>query len=216
MEISWLGHSSFKIKGKQAVVITDPFFDAHLGIKFPKIEADIVTVSHSHSDHNAANLVKGSPFVISGPGEYEVKGVSFFGIHSFHDAKQGSQRGENTIYLIEMDSLRICHLGDLGEALNDQILEEINGVDILMVPVGGFYTIDSKQAAELVNQIEPSVVIPMHFKIPQMGSEFAQMVGVENFLKEMEAENIQPLPKLVISKDELPQERQTVLLERKS
>jgi len=216
MEIYWLGHSSFRIKGKQVSLITDPFDDPQLGIKFPKVEAEIVTVSHSHNDHNAAGLVKGNPFVISGPGEYEVKGVSVFGIQTFHDQEQGKKRGENTIFLIEMDYLRVCHLGDLGEILNDQVLQEINGVDVLMIPVGGFYTIDPELAAELVAKIEPSIVIPMHFKIPKMGKAFDNLAPVEDFLKIMGVGEIQPLPKLVISKDKLPEERQIILLEMKN
>lgn len=215
MEIWYLGHSSFKIKGKQATLVTDPYQDPSLGIKFPKVEAQIVTVSHNHQDHNASWLIEGEPFVVNQPGEYEIKGVSILGFRTYHDSKQGTLRGENTIYLIEMDSLRICHLGDLGEVLKEEILEELNGVDILMVPVGGFYTIDYKQAEEIITKIEPIIVLPMHFKIPSMGPEYAQLTGIDNFLKSMGVIQIKPLPKLSVFKEKLPQERQIVLLEKK-
>jgi len=219
MEIYYLGHSSFKIKGKSVSLITDPYDFAQipgLGMKFPKAEAEIVTVSHDHADHNAADLVKGEPFVISGPGEYEVKGVTVFGIISSHNREESKVKAENTIYLIEMDGLRICHLGDLGEMLNDEKLEEINGVDILMIPVGGYYTIDPAQAVELIGKIEPSIVLPMHYKIKKMGQDFSQLATLDDFLKEIEATDLPVSPKLIISKDKIPEERQIVLLETKA
>lgn len=218
MEIYYLGHSSFRIKGKDATVVTDPYNQVKapgIGLKFPKVEAQIVTVSHLHADHNAPELVEGKPFVVSGPGEYEIKGVSIFGFPSFHDEKQGKERGANTIYLIEMDGLRICHLGDLGETLSDQKLEEIDGVDILMVPVGGFYTLGPKEASELAARIDPLIVMPMHFKTNKTGSELAKLLSIDSFLKESDVTSASPLPKLVISKDKLPEERQVVLLDTK-
>lgn len=215
MEIIYLGHSSFRIKGKEITLVTDPFADPDLGYSFPKIEAQIVTVSHDHADHNASEKINGDPFVISGPGEYEVKGVSVLGFNSFHDAKQGQERGANTIYIIEMDGLRICHLGDLGEQLNEEKLEEINGVDILMVPVGGIYTLGPKEASDLVAKIDPSLVIPMHFKTKETKGDLMKLLGLPDFLKEMAVENLTPLPKLLVSKDKLPAERQVVILERK-
>jgi L-ascorbate metabolism protein UlaG (beta-lactamase superfamily) len=220
MEICYLGHSSFKIKGKEVTLVTDPYDSTgapYLGFRFPKVEADVVTISHSHEDHNAAGLVSGNPFVISSPGEYEIKGVSVFGFSSYHDEKLGKEYGANTIYLIEMDGMRLCHLGDLGERLNDEKLEEIDGVDILMVPVGGFYTIGPKVAVELITKVEPKVVIPMHFKTEFSGSELDKLVSVAEFLKELGVEQVAPLPKFLISKDKLPQaERQIVILERKA
>lgn len=219
MEIYYLGHSAFRIKGKAASLVTDPFDPdkaSGLGIKFTKIEAEIVTLSHDHPDHNAAHLVKGEPFVISGPGEYEVKGVTIFGISSSHNREESQVKGENVVYLIEMDGLRICHLGDLGEMLNEEKLEEINGVDILMVPVGGYYTINPAQAVELIGKIEPAIVLPMHYKIKPMGQEFSQLATLEEFLKETEETNLPVFPKLVISKDKIPEERQIVLLETKT
>lgn len=215
MEITYLGHSSFRIKGKDVYLVTDPFAHPDLGFKFPKVEADIVTVSHDHRDHNAVNEIGGNPFIISGPGEYEVKGVSVFGISSFHDAKLGKERGPNTIYVIEMDGLRICHLGDLGEALSDKQLEEINGVDVLMVPIGGIWTLNPEQTLSIVSAIEPSIVLPMHFKVPGMAGEMTKLAALQDFLKLTDQANVVPVPKLVVSKDKLPEEKQFVILERK-
>lgn len=216
MEIICLGHSSFKIKSKESSLVTDPYNDPNLGFKFPKTEAGIVTVSHAHDDHQAVNLVQGEPFIITGPGEYEMKGISVFGLASNHDQDSGKKRGTNTIYLIEMEGLRICHLGDLGENLDDKKLEEIDGVDILMVPVGGFFTLDLPAVVELITKIEPLIVIPMHYRLPSMNGDYANLLKLSEFLKAMESEEKPPLPKLIISKDKLPTEREIVVLEKKS
>lgn len=215
MEITYLGHSSFKIKGKTATVVTDPY-DAKCG-KFPKdISADIVSVSHDHTDHNQIKLVEGSPFIVSGPGEYEVKGVSIVGVASWHDDSGGSQRGPNTIYVFEVDGLKVCHLGDLGHKLEEKQLEEIGSIDIAMIPVGGIYTLDVKTAAEVAKAIDPWVIIPMHYQQPGLdGAAFAKLSGVEAFLREM-GKQVAPIPKLVISRDKLPEETQVVVLERKN
>ncbi|OGY30112.1 MAG: hypothetical protein A3F35_03325 [Candidatus Woykebacteria bacterium RIFCSPHIGHO2_12_FULL_45_10] len=214
MDISWLGHASFKLKGKAATVVTDPF-DERVGFKFPKTEADIVTVSHGHFDHNAASAVGGEPFVIDGPGEYEIKAVSVIGVESFHDEKKGAERGKNTLFNIQMEGVNIAHLGDLGqEALTTEQIEELGNVDILLIPVGGYYTIDGAAAAKIVAQLEPKIVIPMHFAAS--GVAIKEIEGVEKFLKEMAKEAPEKLPKMVISKEKLPEELQLVLLERVS
>jgi len=145
MDITWLGHSSFRIKGKLATIVTDPY-GASTGLKLPKTEADIVTVSHDHEDHNDLSRIGGDFKEVLGPGEYEIREVSIFGISSFHDASGGSERGRNTIYTISMDSMRLCHLGDLGHRLTQEHLREIGEVDILFVPVGGVYTIGPEGA----------------------------------------------------------------------
>lgn len=216
MDITYLGHSSFRIKGKTATVVTDPFSPAMVGFKFPKTEADIVTVSHQHEDHQNTPAVEGNPFLISLPGEYEVKGVSVFGFPSFHDNHSGSERGGNIIYLIEADGLRLCHLGDLGDGIPQKVLAEIIGVDVLFVPVGGVATIGPEEAVEVINQIEPLIVIPMHFKAPDINEQvFGKFAPVEKFLAQMGAEGVEKLDKLSISKDKLPQETKVVVLERK-
>ncbi len=212
MEIVFLGHASFKIKGKTATVVTDPF-DESIGIKFPKTESDIVTITHDHFDHNAEANVAGSPFIIKGPGEYEVKGVEVVGVASSHDTKQGSERGKNTIYNIKIDKINIAHLGDLGqESLTSEQIEEIGNVDILLIPVGGYFTIDGAQASKIASQLEPKIIIPMHFKNEE--TKIAELEGPEKFLKEMGKENVESLPKLSMAADKLPEETQIVLLTR--
>lgn len=216
MDITYLGHSSFKIKGKSSVVVTDPFSSEMVGFKFPKTEADIVTLSHQHQDHNNVNMIGGSPFVISAPGEYEVKGVSIFGYPSFHDSKSGAERGGNIIYVIEADELRICHLGDLGSAILPKTLEEISEVDVLMIPVGGIVTIGPKEAVDLISQIEPNIVLPMHYRATGINEKvFGDLATLDVFLKEMGAESSERLDKLSLTKDKLPEEMKVVVLERR-
>jgi L-ascorbate metabolism protein UlaG (beta-lactamase superfamily) len=217
MEIVYLGHSSFRIKTKTASIITDPYSSEMLGFKFPKVEADIVTVSHEHQDHNNLSGVGGEPFTISFPGEYEVKGVSIFGYSSFHDAKAGEERGKNIIYVIEAEDLKIAHLGDLRVLPEASVLEEIAGVDILMIPVGGEVTLGPEQASELIGKIEPSLVLPMHYKAEGIDeAQFRKLVELKEFLVQMGAEQAEKLDKLSISKDKLPQETKVIVLERKS
>lgn len=215
MDITPLGHASFKIKGKHASVVTDPYQGDEVGLKFPKhTEATIVTVSHNHFDHNAAGIVEGSPHIIDGPGEYDVGGVSVIGISTFHDAEGGKDRGNNTVYNIEMDGLHLVHLGDLGHILSASQIELLDGVDILFVPVGGAVTITPGQAAEVIAEIEPSIVIPMHYARPGLNPKvFGQLSPVSVFLKEMGKEGVAPQAKLTITKDKLPTEMQIVVLE---
>lgn len=214
MEITYLGHSSFKIKGKKTSVVTDPFYPAKVGLKFPKVEADIVTVSHGHDDHNATDQVSGMPFIIDSPGEYEVKGVSIIGVPSYHDSEKGAKRGKNTIYSIEVDGVHITHLGDLGEMLTDKETEQIGDIDILFIPVGGVYTISAKQAAELITEIEPKIVIPMHFNRPELKKDvFSELTDLETFLKLMGGSQPTKQAKLVTTKDKLPDQMQVIVLE---
>lgn len=216
MDITWLGHSSFRIKGKTATVVTDPFESGKVGFKFPKTEADIVTVSHDHWDHNKANLVGGEPKVVSGPGEYEIKGVSIFGVPTFHDKKQGTERGKNTVYVITIDKVRVCHLGDLGHTLSEEQVGAVGSVDVLLVPVGGSYTIDPGEAGEVVSSLEPKIVIPMHYKTGELNQEiFGKLAPVEEFLKELGIEPVRD-SKFSITYDKLPEEMQLVILERKA
>lgn len=170
MIIQYYGHSCFKLTTKPAGrgqgdvnIFLDPF-DKSIGLRPPQGSADLVLVSHDHPDHNNVAAIKGEPNVIDIPGEYSVKGVNIVGFPSFHDEKNGAERGSNTIYLLESEDLRICHLGDLGTDLTEKQYDAISGVDILMIPVGGNYTIDGEKAAKIVKKIEPGIVIPMHFK----------------------------------------------------
>lgn len=209
MEIYPLGHSSFRIRGKQATVVTDPYAGTGMSVKFPKhVEADIVTVSHDHGDHNATNLVEGSPFVVRGPGEYEIKGVSVIGVASFHDATEGQERGRNTMYRIEIDGVKIGHLGDIGHALSSAQVDALDGIDILFVPVGGVYTVDAEKAVQIVSDIEPKIVIPMHY-----AHSNPELAPVAAFLTAMNKGDSAAVPKLTISRDKLPADVQIVVLE---
>lgn len=203
MDIIFLGHSSFRIKGKTASLVTDPFDPVMVGFKFPQVEADIVTVSHDHADHNQVSLVQNVKKTVLGPGEYEIMGISIIGIPVFHDDKKGRERGKNTIYVYEIDGLRLCHLGDLGHTLSEETLDEIGDIDILLIPVGGEYTIGPKEAAEVVQLIEPSYVLPMHYKMEGINPEvFANLSGLPEFLKETGLVH-ETLPKLSVGKEDL-------------
>ncbi len=217
MDITYLGHSSFRIKTKTATVVTDPFDTQMVGIKYPQQEADIVTVSHDHADHNAADKVTGVRKVVEGPGEYEVMGVSIIGYKTYHDSKNGEERGKNTVYVFETEKLRVCHLGDLGHSLSEDLVNELGDIDILIVPVGGDYTIDSKLAAEAVNKIEPFIVIPMHYQQEGLKADtFSSLDGVDNFLKETGL-TVENLDKLTIKKEDIMEDQSTkvVVLSRK-
>ena len=214
MDINYLGHSSFRMRGRSATVVTDPYAP-YVGFKFPKVEADIVTISHNHEDHNQAQLVSNVKRVVAGAGEYEILGVSIIGIPSFHDEEKGAKRGTNTIYVYEMDDLRLVHLGDLGHKLSEGVLEDIGTVDILMVPVGGFYTIGPAEASEIVRNIEPTITIPMHYKVAGIDeATFGKLSSVEDFLKDI-ALPTENLDKLSVKKTELAEEKKVVVLERR-
>lgn len=211
MDITWLGHASFRIKGRAATIITDPY-SAQIGFKLPKVEADIVTVSHDHYDHNATSEIGGDPFVASGPGEYEVKGVNIVGVSSFHDNKKGSERGRNVLFNLKVDDVNIAHMGDLGQdELASEQIDNVGNVDILLIPVGGVYTIGAAEAAKIVASLEPSVIVPMHYfdKDSKLNLE-----PCDKFLKEMGKENVEPTNKLTISKERLPAEPQVVVLQK--
>lgn len=184
MKIKYLGHASFMITSDSGVrIITDPY-ETSEELTYEEIteSADIVTVSHGHHDHSNIAAVRGNPEVVRGSAR--VKGLEFKGIPSYHDDAGGTKRGGNTIFCFAVDGVRVCHLGDLGHRLADQQVAELGEVDILLVPVGGFYTIDAKMAAEVCNQIKPKVVIPMHWnykwRIPQVASVDVFLRGKTN------------------------------------
>ncbi|MEI8343770.1 MAG: MBL fold metallo-hydrolase [Candidatus Moraniibacteriota bacterium] len=206
MLIQYYGHSCFKITSKPGGRATEDitlFFDPfgkELGIKPPQGQADVVFVSHDHHDHNNIEALKGEPVVINTPGEYAVKGINVVGIDSFHDSQEGVMRGRSTIFIIESEELKICHLGDIGGELNGKQLEEIDGVDVLFIPVGGNYTIDGKKATELIRKIEPAIVIPMHYKLT--GSTL-EIDDLQKFCNEMGNCPGDKVTKLNIKKKEL-------------
>jgi len=209
MVITWYGHSCFKIQAGETVLAIDPF-DKSTGLTPPRFRADILAITHDHYDHNNKASINGEPFLIDGPGEYEIKGLEILGVESFHDDEEGAKRGKNTIYKIKMDEIRVCHLGDLGqEKLTDRQLQALGEIDILMVPVGGKYTIGAAEAIAVINQIEPRIVIPMHYKIPGLKIDVA---GLPEFLKEFGSKETKPEEKLTLKKKDLPQEEETKLV----
>jgi L-ascorbate metabolism protein UlaG (beta-lactamase superfamily) len=216
MEISYLGHSSFKIKGKSASVICDPFDPKTVGLKFASNEADIITISHAHEDHNKISSIKDVKKVISGPGEYEIMGISILGFPSYHDNKSGEERGKNIIFVFEVDGVRIAHLGDLGHELSEKIIEDMGYIDILILPVGGEYTIGPDGATKIVQAVEPSIVIPMHYQVPGLNpATFAKLKSVDGFLKDVGL-TVERLPKLVLKKEDITEDMQkVVVLEKK-
>ncbi|MGB8656417.1 MAG: MBL fold metallo-hydrolase [Candidatus Zixiibacteriota bacterium] len=182
LTIKWLGHSCFLISlGDKIRIVTDPF-DSSVGYPAPDVTADICLVSHGHSDHNYVSVVKGNPRVIRGEGKREAKAIEFRGMSSFHDENQGTQRGKNTVFAWELGGIKFVHLGDLGVSLSDSQVKEIGPVDVLFVPIGGYYTIDAGTATRVVSGLNPKVVIPMHYKQPFMGKNFP-IAPVEEFLK---------------------------------
>jgi L-ascorbate metabolism protein UlaG (beta-lactamase superfamily) len=206
MNITWYGHSCFRIQGKDVTLVTDPF-DKETGLKPPSGSGDIVTISHEHFDHSNRDAIKGEPFVIDGPGEYEIKKVVIRGIDSFHDNEQGKIRNGNTIFTILMDEIKICHLGDLGQkSLEADQLKAIGEVDILFVPVGGVFTINSKEADVIIGQIEPRMIIPMHYKIADVKSELTKLDDIKPFCQDHNLDPKETVSKISIKKKDLPEE----------
>ncbi len=209
MDIFYLGHSCFRLKGSHASVVTDPYSP---GLKElpPKLSADIVTVSHAHPGHAYSQGVGGELHLISRPGEYEIGGVVVLGLPTFHDNAGGSVRGKNIIYLIEIDEISACHLGDLGHTIDSATLEAMGSVDVLFVPVGGVSTIDARLAIEVVRRLEPKVIIPMHYRAKGLDSH---LEPAERFLSEMGIKEITPQSKLSLNKSKLPPSPQVFLLD---
>lgn len=222
LKINYLGHSSFKISGKSSTgeditVITDPFDKKDVGLPYSTQTADIVTLSHTHDDHNKIENIKGNPeddyFLIDTPGEYEINGLRIFGIKSFHDAKKGDERGHNTIFTFDFEEARIAHLGDLGHKLESSQSEIIGDIDILIIPVGGIFTIDPKTAMNVIEDIEPLCVIPMHYKTSKHDKMYDKLSTLDDFLKEAGIKS-EPQKELKIkSHNDLPQQLTIIPLE---
>jgi len=209
MDINWLGHSCFLIRGKEKTVITDPYHP-DFGYRLGEPEADIVTVSHCHLGHNHVAGVANEPNRIESPGEYEIGGTFITGVATFHDDEKGSQRGKNTIYIIEMDGITLCHLGDLGHPLNPNLIEEIGDIHILFLPVGEVTTIPIDTAAEIVRQLEPSIVVPMHYKTEAFTGDLSP---IDKFLDKMRIRDLETKPRLSITPSSLLSSTQTIVLD---
>jgi len=209
MKIKWLGHASFMIISESGTkIITDPYVTTeNLNYGEIKESADIVTVSHEHGDHNNVSAVRGNPEVVKGTAK--VKGIEFKGIPTYHDNTEGKQRGKNTIFCFEVDGIRVCHLGDLGHPLNDKQIAELGSVDILLIPVGGFYTIDAKVAGQVCDKLKPKVIIPMHFKNDRCAFPLA---GVDEFLQGKEGVSRLDTSEVEFKQGELPTTTKTIVL----
>jgi L-ascorbate metabolism protein UlaG (beta-lactamase superfamily) len=208
-EIKWFGHGCFRVRAREATVLIDPVGKS-TGYTLPKQKADIVTVSHQDPGHTALGQVQDGYFLIDGPGEYEVSDVFVTGVRTFHDKEGGKERGYNTVYLIEVEDLRICHLGDLGHALTEAQLEGLESIDILLVPVGGGNALDAQGASEVIAQLEPRVVIPMHYRT---AAGDPNLSDVEAFCKTLGVENPTPQEKFTVKKSDLGETVKVVILE---
>jgi L-ascorbate metabolism protein UlaG (beta-lactamase superfamily) len=210
LELNWLGHACFRIRNRDITVILDPL-SAQTGYSARSLgEANVVTVSHDHPSHSNVAAVTGRPRLIQGPGEYEVSGVLITGVRTFHDGKRGAERGRNTAYVIEMDDVRVCHLGDLGHVPTADQAEELSGAEVLLIPVGGHTTIDAEAAAEVVSLLEPRIVVPMHYKTENATDPLDPL---DRFLKQMGIGAPQPVARLNVTKTSLPLETTVTVLE---
>jgi L-ascorbate metabolism protein UlaG (beta-lactamase superfamily) len=188
MKITWLGHATFLLEANDGTrIITDPFeagsYDGAVGYAPITDRADIVTVSHDHADHNAVDAVQGQPEVVRGCGNWTIKGIPILGVGCYHDESKGQDRGRNTIFVMEVDGVRVGHLGDLGHPLSDQEAESLGQVDVLLAPVGGYYTIGPEEARAVAQRLGAKVIIPMHFKTDALGFPIQP---VDDFLKLMD------------------------------
>ncbi len=208
MEITWYGRACFRLKGREATVITDPC-PPSTGFVAGKHDVDLLTISHGHADHAYTRSITAG-MTLTRPGEYEFHDLLVTGIRTFHDGERGAQRGENVIFAVEVDGVHICHLGDLGHLLTEEQLGELGPVDVLLVPAGGQFTISPGEAAEVVSQVGPRIVIPMHYAVDG-GS--ADLLPADKFLHEIGAADTARQPKASVTPTNLPAETQVVVLE---
>lgn len=188
MELTYIGHSCFHIKGKKTSLVIDPYNPDMLGYKMPKQNVRILLNTHNHEDHSYNSQVN-HEYLINNPGEYEIDDVYVTGVQTYHDDKEGKERGSNTIYSIDIEGINIVHLGDLGHQLDEKAVSKLGVVDILLIPVGGNYTIDSFEASKIISLLEPKIVIPMHYKTDD--SKLNELAEISNFLHEMGEKNPQ-------------------------
>ncbi|HUL21214.1 MAG TPA: MBL fold metallo-hydrolase [Thermodesulfobacteriota bacterium] len=215
MKVKWYGHAAFLITSDEGTkIIIDPYepgaFGGQLSYGKIKDQADIVLISHDHADHNDTAGLPGTPQAVKGSGPKTIKGISMKGVSTYHDPSKGSERGTNTVFTIKVNQIQLCHLGDLGHLLSDKELAEIGPVDILLIPVGGFFTIDPKEATRVAEQIKPRVLIPMHFKTEKCGFSIAP---VEDFLKGKTNIKRPKTSEATFDKATLPQQMEIVVLE---
>ena len=217
MEITWHGHSCFRmIERGMASVVTDPYDDS-IGYPGLRLKADIVTVSYEAPGHNNLDAVKGVQKTIKGPGEYEIGGVFITGISTSRSngekKKKDDESKRNTLYLFDFDGLTVCHLGDLDHVPTQSQIEDLGSVHVALVPVGGGGGLNAAQAAEVISLLEPSIVIPMHYRTPAVS---LKLDPVSKFLKEMGLSSVKEEASLKVSRSSLPEETHVVLLDYKA
>ncbi|MDP2719693.1 MAG: MBL fold metallo-hydrolase [Dehalococcoidia bacterium] len=226
MEITWLGHSCFRIKGKEATLITDPC-SPETGYNINSPQADIVTVSHDHRGHNYIApiepvpvpplrgiapdaIIYARPKLIHGPGEYEIANVLITGIPAFHDSEEGGQRGKNCVYSIEIDGMTLCHLGDIGHSLSSGLVDSLSGLDVLFLPVGGNSTINAVTAVEILRALEPKIIIPMHYLTEKSA---VNLEPLDRFLSHMALKDVVPVNRLSVTRSNLTDQNRVVVMD---
>lgn len=214
MQITYLNHAAFLIETQNKRIVIDPYDPSFTGMKWKDIEADVVCVTHQHEDHNYITGVTGNPYVIQTPGEYELGSIHIQGIQAYHDTKQGQEKGPMTLYVINSEDMVVGHFGNLGHELEEEQAEQLGSIDILLIPVDGVGSINAHSASAIVAQIDPFIVIPMHYKMVGTKTEEWGFAGVEEFLKEMGLEDMERKKSLSLkSKSALPEETEVVVLE---
>jgi L-ascorbate metabolism protein UlaG (beta-lactamase superfamily) len=210
MEITWYGHSCFRLAERGfATVVTDPFDYQTAGYAPLKLKADIVTVSHAAPGHNYVSAVKGKNHVITGPGEFEIGGVFITGVQTNGQAKRAAEEMRNTLYVFDYDGVTVAHLGDLSRVPSQTEIEALGNVHVALVPVGGGGGLTAAKAVEVVSLLEPGIVIPMHYGTPDSSIKLAP---ITKFLKEMGLGEVAPQPSLKVSRGSVPEETRVVLL----
>lgn len=209
MELTWLGHSCFRLRGRELTVLTDPY-GPKLGYSTDAVQADVVTVSHDEPNHNTLSLVQGAPRVVAGPGDYELAGVNLTGVATPRPPGQDRSVPRNTAYVLDLDDVTICHLGDVAAPLGTAQLEVVKDADVLLIPVGGHCTIDATQAAEMVALIEPKLVVPMHFRTEAVKLD---LDPVDRFCREIGVAELTPQARLNVTRSGLPDQLTVVLME---
>jgi len=211
MEITWYGHSCFRLTERSmATVVTDPYDHTSIGYDSLKLKADIVTVSHDASGHNNTNAVKGSSHVITGPGEFEIGGVFITGVQTDGHGKKSNDHARNTLYVFDYDGITVAHLGDLKQVPTQTEVEALGSVNVALVPVGGGGGLNAAKAAEVISLLEPNIVIPMHFATPDAK---LNLDSLDKFLKEMGLGSTDKQTSIKISKSGLPDETHVVVLD---
>lgn len=213
MTIEYLGHSCFKLTESTGTsIVCDPYSEEMVGYSMPQVQADAVTVSHHHGDHDCVGNVKGEPVIIDKENSFDLPGVEINSIKSFHDASRGKKRGENVIFKFRMDGIDVCHLGDLGEKCSSDLIETLLPVNVLLIPVGGTYTIDAEMAKEYVDRIMPDIVIPMHYRTKDCKLDIDK---VDEFLNLFEEDVVEEEGNSIeLSRTDLGEETKIIVLRR--